>query len=129
MFLFFFFFHFIKISVAPHSIISSNSKKVVRKLPLIIFTNLEYREREREMRFRAAFRVCESRNRAPLLLQPQASRSFSQLPLNPQRFVSLLYSLFMLCELSFWLSLYFLRNCKDTVILNLDSNFFNLIIA
>ncbi|KAK4578957.1 hypothetical protein RGQ29_028857 [Quercus rubra] len=37
------------------------------------------------MRFRAAFRVCESRNRAPLLLQPQASRSFSQLPLNPQR--------------------------------------------
>ena len=36
---------------------------------------------EREMRFRAAFRVCESRNRAPLLLQPQASRSFSQLPL------------------------------------------------
>ena len=126
MFLFFYF-HFIKISVAPHSIISSNSKKVVRKLPLIIFTNLEYRERE--MRFRAAFRVCESRNRAPLLLQPQASRSFSQLPLNPQRFVSLLYSLFMLCELSFWLSLYFLRNCKDTVILNLDSNFFNLIIA
>ena len=59
------------------------------------------REREREMRFRAAFRVCKSRNRAPLLLQPQASRSFSQLPLNPQRFVSLLYSLFMLCELSF----------------------------
>ncbi|KAK7822392.1 uncharacterized protein CFP56_036552 [Quercus suber] len=37
------------------------------------------------MRFRAAFRVCESRNRAPLLLQPQASRSFSQLPLNSQR--------------------------------------------
>lgn len=41
------------------------------------------------MRFRAAFRVCQSRNRAPILLQPQASRSFSQLPLNTERFLFL----------------------------------------
>ncbi|XP_059455907.1 uncharacterized protein YKR070W-like [Corylus avellana] len=37
------------------------------------------------MRYRSVFRVSQSRNRAPLLLLPQASRSFSQIQSKPER--------------------------------------------
>ena len=77
-----YYFHFINfLRTCTAFNFSVNSQKWCESYRWLYSQIRKHGEREREMRFRAAFRVCESRNRAPLLLQPQASRSFSQLPL------------------------------------------------